>query len=354
MKIFFTLFLSVFSIVHAESIRLQTKIHLSQDKEILENAEGLAILESSDIIISDTIAASIKTYDSRGRLLNRFGRRGQGPNEFGVPTILDYAEGKLAIFDWDRNKVLIYDQNKNGLWAEIDRVYGYFDDLKIMDNGYLLSGPKADKADSWFRGFFEHSGNGPKEFLFSFNEMYRIGGAGAINENAFREKVADIGVNTYSDFDAQAFYSVWTGALVVHRRDRITGKTSKFGQPTAAYRPPKLTRALALAKKERKLDAYYKELGKFSTLRKVIAAKKFVIVLFMNSDPGRDYFYPVAQIYSKDGRLLGESALAESRCPHNRISCYFDRKDEALYFLSTTISPDGEPDYSIHRYVIIP
>jgi hypothetical protein len=353
MKIFFTLFLSVFSIVHAESIRLQTKIHLSQDKEILENAEGLAILESSDIIISDTIAASIKTYDSRGRLLNRFGRRGQGPNEFSVPDILDYAEGKLAIYDWDRDKISIYSQNKAGQWEETERFNASIDDLKIMNNGYLLSGPTADKAGGRFRGFFKHSGNSVIEFLFPFNEMYGIGRAGAVNSNGFKE-IADIGIQTYSDFDAQAFYSVWTGALVVHRRDRITGKTSKFGQPTAAYRPPKLTPALALAKKERKLDAYYKELGKFSTLRKVIASKKFVIVLFMNSDPGRDYFYPVAQIYSKDGRLLGESALAESRCPHNRISCYFDRKDEALYFLSTTISPDGEPDYSIHRYVIIP
>jgi hypothetical protein len=353
MKIFFALFLSSLSLLHAESIRLQTKIHLSQDKEILENAAGLAILESSDIIISDTITASIKTYDSRGRFLNRFGRRGQGPNEFSVPGILDYFEGKLAIYDWERDKVFIYSQNKTGQWAEIDRFYGSFDDLKITDNGYLLSGPKADKADGWFRGFFKHSGNGAIELLFPFNEMYEIGRGGAINSNGFRE-IADIGIQTYSDFDAQAYYSVWAGALVIHRRDRVTGKTSKFGQPTAAYRPPKVTPALTRAKRERKLDMYYKEVGKFSTLRKVIASKKLVIVLFMNSDPGRDYFYSVAQIYSKDGRLLGESALTESKCPHTRISCYFDRKDESLYFISTAISPDGEPDYSIHRYVIIP
>jgi hypothetical protein len=353
MKIFFALFFSIVSIVHAESIRLQTKIHLSQDKEILENVEGLAILKSSDIIISDTIGASIKTYDSHGQFLNKFGRRGQGPKEFSVPEIRDYAEGKLAIYDWDRDKISIYAQNKIGQWEEVERFNASIDDLKIMDNGYLLSGPTADKAGGWFRGFLKHSGNGVFEFLFPFNEMYGIGGAGTINSNGFKE-IADIGIQTYSDFDAQAYYSVWAGSLVVHRRDRITGKMSKFGQSTTAYRPPKLTPALALAKKERRTDAYIKELGKFSTLRKVIAAKNFVIVLFVNSDPGRDYFYPVVQIYSKDGRLLGESALTESRCPHNRISCFFDRKDESLYFLSTVVSPDGEPDYSIHRYVITP
>jgi len=329
---------------------MKSKLLLSQDKDIIQIAEGMAVLESGSIIVTDPRAAKIKTYDSNGQLVKQFGRHGQGPNEFDSPMILDYAHGKLALYDWARDIVYIYSISTNGPWKETDRFYGSFDDLKIMDNGYLFAGPKSSKEGGWYRGFIRKTGSNDLEFLFPFNEIYGMPGKNdGMNMNVFRD-ISNIGIRTFIDYDENAFYSVWEGALAIHRLDRTTGGKASFGKATALYRQPKVTPALIQANRDRMLKQYYSEVAKFSTIVKVIAAKKSIIVIYMNSDLEQNDFYPIVQRYSKEGRLLGESVLRESRCPYNKIPCYFDRNDESLYFISTVIGSDNEPEYFLHRY----
>lgn len=118
------------------------------------------------------------------------------------------------------------------------------------------------------------------------------------------------------------------------------------------YITPTITEKLSRARRERNLKDYYRELNKYSMVRKVFATKKSIGVVYMNYDSKSDMLIPIVQMYSMDGRLLIEKKLDDVTYPHRLISLYYDKNKSELYALSMTIDEKSEPHYTLVKYGI--
>lgn len=65
--------------------------------------------------VADGAAHDIKVFDEQGRLIDRWGRRGDGPGEFNLPTHLAYASGRLWVTDGLNARVQALDDQGHAL-----------------------------------------------------------------------------------------------------------------------------------------------------------------------------------------------------------------------------------------------
>ena len=63
------------------------------------------------VFVADTHAHDIKVFDDDGRLLARWGRRGNGPGELNYPTHLAFSNGMLIVCDSANARVQGFDSN---------------------------------------------------------------------------------------------------------------------------------------------------------------------------------------------------------------------------------------------------
>jgi DNA-binding beta-propeller fold protein YncE len=76
----------------------------------LERPAGLAIL-GEKLFVADASAHRVAVFDTQGRPLTQFGRRGTGPGDFNFPTHLaGDAQGRLLVTDSMNSRVQILDQ----------------------------------------------------------------------------------------------------------------------------------------------------------------------------------------------------------------------------------------------------
>lgn len=81
----------------------------------LQRPTGLAWDVRSDrIYVADTQAHAIKVFDSQGRMLGIFGRRGDGPGEFNYPTFLALHGDELFVVDSMNHRVQVIDAATGG------------------------------------------------------------------------------------------------------------------------------------------------------------------------------------------------------------------------------------------------
>ena len=78
------------------NIKLTKKIPISQETTLLERPRAFCVTEDKLFLIPDYKAGDVKIYDSNGKLVTVFGRKGYGPGEFSKPAHCFYnkEEGK--------------------------------------------------------------------------------------------------------------------------------------------------------------------------------------------------------------------------------------------------------------------
>ncbi len=81
------------------------------DDDLLYMWAGITTDEEGNIYISDAMDYSIKKFGSSGQLLNKVGRRGQGPGEFLAPRLLASWNGMLYATDQTLSGVQVFDEN---------------------------------------------------------------------------------------------------------------------------------------------------------------------------------------------------------------------------------------------------
>jgi hypothetical protein len=69
---------------------------------------GIAADRSGGIYVLDSLDYAIKKFDSRGRLIQKAGRKGQGPGEFISPRALALSGDHLLVLDQSRAGLLIF------------------------------------------------------------------------------------------------------------------------------------------------------------------------------------------------------------------------------------------------------
>jgi len=336
-----------------QEIHFIDKIPVSQKECIIEMDSGIAILPGDFFIICDGRAGDLKIFDRNGKYIKKFGRRGEGPDEFATPRLYDYSDSNILINDWRKNKIFVY-TIINDLELKLKEEFlGTCFDSKILSDGYLISGSKADKKENWYRLYIEYPRNREYSFLLTTEEMFNIQAEGMFISNSNQlEEQANIGHRAYCDYLGDHVYAAWEGLLSIIQLNTNTRKITRYKEKSPLYKKPVISNELVLAKKERNQNKYTQELNKYSMIRKLFVSNKYIGIVYMNYDSKSDMLNPIVQIYSLDGKFLVEKKLENITYPNNLLSMYYDKTNNILYALSLMINEQSESQYTLVRYGI--
>jgi hypothetical protein len=70
---------------------------------------GVAFSSSGELYVLDLLDYSVRVFDTSGKLVRRFGRRGSGPGEFEQPANLTVSEQHVLIEDRALRRVVVFD-----------------------------------------------------------------------------------------------------------------------------------------------------------------------------------------------------------------------------------------------------
>lgn len=85
----------------------------SLEDDLLFQWVGVAVDRDQTIFVSDTLDYSLKKFSSKGILLKKTGRKGQGPGEFLAPRYLDNTEKYIYASDQYNPNIQAFDKNLN-------------------------------------------------------------------------------------------------------------------------------------------------------------------------------------------------------------------------------------------------
>ena len=151
---------------------------INKDESIFKRCTGLSIdKKNGKLYVVDTVAMNIVALSLDGKVLNRFGRPGDGPLEFNYPTQIAVApDSTLWVMDSLNFRVQHLDPNGTVLSAfgRLGDGLGEFDKPKgiSLDNQgrvYVVEG-RNDRVQVYspegnLLFFFGHTGNGDGEFF---------------------------------------------------------------------------------------------------------------------------------------------------------------------------------------------
>jgi len=81
------------------------------EDDLLYMWAGITTDEENNIYVSDAMDYSLKKFGSSGQLINKVGRRGQGPGEFLAPRLLASGRGFLYATDQSQSGIQVFDEN---------------------------------------------------------------------------------------------------------------------------------------------------------------------------------------------------------------------------------------------------
>lgn len=85
----------------------------SLEEDILFQWVGVAVDREQNIYVTDTLDYSLKKFDSKGKLVKKTGRNGQGPGEFLAPRFIDNTDTSVYVSDQYNPKIQVFDKNLN-------------------------------------------------------------------------------------------------------------------------------------------------------------------------------------------------------------------------------------------------
>ncbi len=83
----------------------------SLDDDILFQWVGVTVDPHGQIYVTDAMDYSLKKFDADGKLLQKAGRKGQGPGEFLAPRLLVHSEDHLFVTDQSLPGIQVFDHN---------------------------------------------------------------------------------------------------------------------------------------------------------------------------------------------------------------------------------------------------
>jgi hypothetical protein len=96
---------------HHEKIVLEEILSIgSFDDDFLFQWVGVAADHDGNIYVTDAMDYSLKKFDEAGNLLEKTGRRGQGPGEFTAPRLLDISERFLFVTEQYQPVIKVFDR----------------------------------------------------------------------------------------------------------------------------------------------------------------------------------------------------------------------------------------------------
>jgi hypothetical protein len=328
---------------------------LIQDDDNFIKCPGSFFVTEDDLIfILDKKGSDIKIYNFKGELVDVFGKKGVGPDEFITPFYGTYAKPWVVFMDFGRRNFFIYKRSPQNVLEFSNKFIelGYISSYQIMPDGdILIVGDKKNKNNKIFSiSIYNHLSN-TYEYLLPFEKSY---GESSMEEWMKNEKYGLIGTEIYGDWLDDTVFHVWIGELKIMRLNRKSKEISYFGNKTKNYIQPSVTPEIRKAFKERKNDLYF-SLGKgMSFVRYLFTMNSgHVGVIYMGGVQKHQKPSIMLQIYTSSGGFVKETELLRAQASSYNELYYFFRKDKnLLYVLDTETSKDFDQFYKIHEYRI--
>jgi len=131
----------------APRIRLELLEMLGDEKDdnyLFYGPDAIASDKQGNIYVLDSKNFRVQVFDGRHRFLRSFGRRGQGPGDFGRPECIDLDEaGNVYVGDPGNGRIGIFDPS--GTWLRAIRISATNIVFRVLKNGdILLRNPSLD------------------------------------------------------------------------------------------------------------------------------------------------------------------------------------------------------------------
>ena len=238
------LLLSLFSAVFSIEIKHIREFALFQDEKTFISIPGSFFVTEDDMLfLIDKKASNIKIFDADGKLVNVFGKKGLGPDEFILPLVSAYKKPFVALADTGRRRFFLYKKTgKHNLefvkWClNLDMPH----DIALMNDGkFLVAGSKLDENGKWQNLYIYDCEKNECDFLLNLAMSYGYKSDNDF-EKDFSNKLEYIGAIQYCDWVDDNIYQVWTGDININKINIKTRELTSFGKKTENYVPPYVT-----------------------------------------------------------------------------------------------------------------
>ena len=89
---------------------------------------GVDVDRDGNLFVGESLAGEIRVFDPDGNLLNRIGRRGEGPGEFNMPLQWGVLGDTVWVVDFQLQRTTLFDRGgtllSTGAWAGVPVLYG--------------------------------------------------------------------------------------------------------------------------------------------------------------------------------------------------------------------------------------
>ena len=205
------LLLSLFSAVFSIEIKHIREFALFQDEKTFISIPGSFFVTEDDMLfLIDKKASNIKIFDADGKLVNVFGKKGLGPDEFILPLVSAYKKPFVALADTGRRRFFLYKKTgKHNLefvkWClNLDMPH----DIALMNDGkFLVAGSKLDENGKWQNLYIYDCEKNECDFLLNLAMSYGYKSDNDF-EKDFSNKLEYIGAIQYCDWVDDNIYQV--------------------------------------------------------------------------------------------------------------------------------------------------
>jgi len=217
-------FLLINSCSHKEKSSRQTftfekvyEIGMSMDDEnyIFGSINDVEVDSWGNIYVLDGKMTRIVKFDRDGKFILRFGKKGQGPGEFGFPESM-VLDSDRNIYVLSSGKVLVFDENGKYLQSFPYNFYGLDIALDNEENLILL-GPRDD-------GIF-HVYNRKGNYLYSYGSGFKVPDEFAKFKQA---RFSKLPIRLWSIEDEVYVLNPYRLEIHVYKDGRIKDKLSKI------------------------------------------------------------------------------------------------------------------------------
>lgn len=226
-------FLLINSCSHKEKSSRQTftfekvyEIGMSVDDEnyIFGSINDVEVDSWGNIYVLDGKMTRIVKFDRDGKFILRFGKKGQGPGEFGFPESM-VLDSDRNIYVLSSGKVLVFDENGKYLQSFPYNFYGIDIALDNEENLILL-GPRGDGIFH----VYDRKGN----YLYSYGSGFKVPDEFAKFKQA---RFSKLPIRLWSIEDEVYVLNPYRLEIHVYKDGRIKDKLSKI---TADYLRPEI------------------------------------------------------------------------------------------------------------------
>ncbi|UCH96058.1 MAG: hypothetical protein JSV88_04190 [Candidatus Aminicenantes bacterium] len=360
MKKIISLFILLYCLCYSLSaieIKQLREITLSHDQDaFIEKPGSFIVTVDGMFIVFDSKASNIKVYDGTGKLVNIFGRKGLGPDEFVQPYLSAYKEPFIVIGDFGRKTFFIYKRFGKNSFKIVQKLFlrvmcydlHFIDDAKLLIAGYKVG--KDRKEYNLYEYDFK---NQNYEFILTSESSYGLE-SHKVYLKKYSDRIRYIGGLQYCDFAEDSIYLVWTGDLKIIKVDRKTKKYTFFGQKTGNYVQPYITPEIRKAYHERNHRLLYKFDNDMSYVKDifVLTSEKVGVVYVgpLKKDKGISV---MLQLYTVNGAFISEFKVLNSNASHQfEIFSFFIKDKNLLYIMDTYTSKEFDQFYKIHEFRI--